>query len=268
MITSRDLGDFVSKPHVRVESRPLSRHRGPHECRARGLPPCHGSPTRPGTINLAVITDAPLGDTALIELSSIATQARTAAVMDHGPDLAKGAPRAPGPIASPSAPPGTGPSQASIPRSARPWAPPSTAPWPAGVSNGWPNRGNPGCPGAMSCYMARHARPRPHLERQKRYPGTETSLSVLDDVSLGLARGETLALTGESGSGKSTLLHLAGGLDAPDAGHVRLMGHDLSTLSDAARARIRGRHAGLVFPAVQPCAVADSGRQYRDTGAV
>jgi adenosylcobinamide amidohydrolase len=45
---------------------------------------------KPGTINLAVITDAALTDTALIELSSIATQARTAAVMDHGPDLPTG----------------------------------------------------------------------------------------------------------------------------------------------------------------------------------
>jgi adenosylcobinamide amidohydrolase len=45
---------------------------------------------RPGTINLLAVTDAPLGDTALVELSSIATQARTAAVIDHGPDLAQG----------------------------------------------------------------------------------------------------------------------------------------------------------------------------------
>ncbi len=81
----------------------------------------------------------------------------------------------------------------------------------------------------------------------KSFPGAESSLTVLDDVSVELAGGETLALTGESGSGKSTLLHLAGGLDAPDAGHVRLMGHDLSALSDGARARVRGLHAGLVF---------------------
>jgi len=43
-----------------------------------------------GTINLLAVTDAPLSGTALIELSSIATQARTAAVMDHGPDLSGG----------------------------------------------------------------------------------------------------------------------------------------------------------------------------------
>jgi putative ABC transport system ATP-binding protein len=81
----------------------------------------------------------------------------------------------------------------------------------------------------------------------KHYPGADAPITVLDGVSVQLDRGETLALTGESGSGKSTLLHLAGGLDAPDAGHVRLMGHDLSALSDGARARVRGRHAGLVF---------------------
>jgi putative ABC transport system ATP-binding protein len=81
----------------------------------------------------------------------------------------------------------------------------------------------------------------------KRYPGADGPLTVLSSVSLRLAAGETLALTGESGSGKSTLLHLAAGLDAPDDGRVILKGHDLSALSDGARARVRGRHAGLVF---------------------
>jgi putative ABC transport system ATP-binding protein len=81
----------------------------------------------------------------------------------------------------------------------------------------------------------------------RRYPGAGGPLTVLDDVSLTLSRGETMALTGESGSGKSTLLHLAGGLDAPDGGQVRLMGHDLASQSDSARAKLRGRHAGLVF---------------------
>lgn len=46
--------------------------------------------TPAGTINLLAVTDAALSDTALIELLSIATEARTAAVMDHGPDLPQG----------------------------------------------------------------------------------------------------------------------------------------------------------------------------------
>jgi putative ABC transport system ATP-binding protein len=81
----------------------------------------------------------------------------------------------------------------------------------------------------------------------KTYAGAGAPLTVLDRVSLSLAAGETVALTGESGSGKSTLLHLAAGLDAADTGIVRLMGQDLGALSDAGRARLRGRHAGLVF---------------------
>jgi hypothetical protein len=104
---------------------------------------------KPGTINLAVITDAALTDTALIELSSIATQARTAAVMDHGPTCPQAAQRGPGPTASSWAlSPAKASSQASIPRSRRPWAPPSTARWPRASSNGWPNSRNAGCPGA------------------------------------------------------------------------------------------------------------------------
>jgi putative ABC transport system ATP-binding protein len=81
----------------------------------------------------------------------------------------------------------------------------------------------------------------------RRYPGAEGPVTVLSAVTLDLAAGETVALTGESGSGKSTLMHLAGGLDAPDEGQVLLMGQDLSPLSDADRAGMRRRHVGLVF---------------------
>lgn len=70
---------------------------------------------------------------------------------------------------------------------------------------------------------------------------------VLSGVSLALAPGETLALTGESGSGKSTLLHLLAGLDRPDSGSVTLNDAPLSSLADAARAEARRTRIGLVF---------------------
>ncbi|MCO6381292.1 MAG: ABC transporter ATP-binding protein [Vannielia sp.] len=70
---------------------------------------------------------------------------------------------------------------------------------------------------------------------------------VLSGISLTLAAGETLALTGESGSGKSTLLHLLAGLDRPDSGTVTLNDLPLSALPDAARAEARRSHIGLVF---------------------
>jgi putative ABC transport system ATP-binding protein len=81
----------------------------------------------------------------------------------------------------------------------------------------------------------------------KTYPGEAGPVEVLRGVSLTLNAGETLALTGESGSGKSTLLHLAGGLDGPDRGTVRLKGADLGGGSDRARAALRRDEIGLIF---------------------
>jgi ABC-type lipoprotein export system ATPase subunit len=70
---------------------------------------------------------------------------------------------------------------------------------------------------------------------------------VLDGVSLQIAQGEFVSLVGPSGSGKSTLLHLAGGLDTPTAGHVRIAGTDLSTLGAGDLARLRRRSVGFIF---------------------
>ena len=81
----------------------------------------------------------------------------------------------------------------------------------------------------------------------KSYPAEQGPQAVLRGVSLVLAPGESLALTGESGSGKSTLLHLLAALDAPDRGRIRLAGAEITGLGDTARAAIRRSTVGLVF---------------------
>lgn len=72
-------------------------------------------------------------------------------------------------------------------------------------------------------------------------------LTILDDVSLDVGRGESLAIVGASGSGKSTLLGLLAGLDTPSAGHIWLDGTDLTTLDEDGRAALRAQLVGFVF---------------------
>ena len=72
-------------------------------------------------------------------------------------------------------------------------------------------------------------------------------VTVLRGLDLEVRRGQTLAVVGASGSGKSTLLHLLGGLDAPSAGRVELMGRDLAALDAAGQGRWRNLHLGFVY---------------------
>jgi putative ABC transport system ATP-binding protein len=77
------------------------------------------------------------------------------------------------------------------------------------------------------------------------------TLTILDDINLAIAAGETVAITGSSGSGKSTLLGLLAGLDVPTRGTVHLFGHDLFALDEDGRARMRAKQIGFVFQSFQ-----------------
>ena len=81
----------------------------------------------------------------------------------------------------------------------------------------------------------------------KRYEQGGEPVVALDGVDLAVGEAESVALVGRSGSGKSTLLHLAGGLDRPDGGTVRIDGRDLAGLSVGRRAAMRRREIGFIF---------------------
>ena len=70
---------------------------------------------------------------------------------------------------------------------------------------------------------------------------------VLHDITLDIAKGESVAIVGKSGSGKSTLMHLLACLDEPTHGTVSFEGRDYRELTDKDRDRLRNRKFGFVF---------------------
>ena len=91
--------------------------------------------------------------------------------------------------------------------------------------------------------------PEPVLELEtvsKIYPG-KPPVAALRGVTLSVTAGELVAVLGPSGSGKTTLLHLAGTLDLPTSGTVRVAGTDVSTLRDRQLSALRAVSIGFVF---------------------
>ena len=84
---------------------------------------------------------------------------------------------------------------------------------------------------------------------ERRYHQGDAVLEILKGAELAVWPGQSVALVAPSGAGKSTLLHIAGLLEHPDSGEVYLDGEATSTLSDAARTRIRRNAIGFVYQA-------------------
>lgn len=78
-------------------------------------------------------------------------------------------------------------------------------------------------------------------------PNDGQSLSILNGCDLSVQQQQSIAIVGRSGSGKSTLLSIMAGLEKPTSGSIRLLGEEISRLSEDECARIRARQVGFVF---------------------
>jgi putative ABC transport system ATP-binding protein len=81
----------------------------------------------------------------------------------------------------------------------------------------------------------------------KSFGSGQTEVRALRGVTLNVAESEFVAVMGPSGCGKSTLLHLAGALEAPSAGSIRVGGRELAGMDAAERSELRRNDVGYVF---------------------
>lgn len=82
---------------------------------------------------------------------------------------------------------------------------------------------------------------------EKIYPMGKTKVHALRGLDLTVHQGELLIIKGASGSGKSTTLNIIGGMDIATSGTVKLVGKDVSTLSDRELSMLRRKHIGFIF---------------------
>jgi putative ABC transport system ATP-binding protein len=85
------------------------------------------------------------------------------------------------------------------------------------------------------------------IQLSKSYTVDAREITVLNDISLSVAKGEFVVVEGKSGSGKSTLLSVLSGLDSPDKGRIIVGGRDITDLSEDELAPFRNRTIGYVF---------------------
>ena len=82
---------------------------------------------------------------------------------------------------------------------------------------------------------------------RKEYVVGESHIHALDGVSLSVAPGEFVCISGRSGSGKSTMLNMLAGLEKPSGGEIVILGKHMETMSESARIRFRRQYIGFVF---------------------
>lgn len=86
-----------------------------------------------------------------------------------------------------------------------------------------------------------------NVEKEYPSPVQGGAVSILNDISLKVESGSSLAIVGPSGCGKSTLLNIIGGLDRPTSGRVLVDDVDISVLGDKELAKVRNEQIGFVF---------------------
>jgi len=109
---------------------------------------------------------------------------------------------------------------------------------------------NLGKPSTPEIAEAENVRPRFLIEvndATKIYRFNDIEIKAINNVNLGVDRGEFIALMGPSGSGKTTLLNMIGGLDKPTSGSIYFNGEDLTKLSETRLTDFRLRNVGFVF---------------------